>query len=211
MARAIAGLEEGWLKLVTDLRIHTISSGETTSREAGEISIGRQFMERAAIISPCGRYRYSLQRRWRSDGAELLWLLLNPSVADENKDDPTMIRCIRFADRWGYGAIRVINLFALRATNPKSLYTADAPVGPDNDRAIIQALGGTEASVCAWGNHGRLHGRGAEVMDLLVRHGCKPRIFRLTRRGEPMHLLYLSYSAPTYPYDGGDCSPPSVP
>jgi len=168
-------------------------------------------MERGAITSACRRYRYSLNRRWRSDGDELLWLLLNPSVADENRDDPTVIRCIRFADRWGYGAIRIVNLFALRATNPKALYTADAPVGPDNDRAIIEAIGSTEDLVCAWGNHGRLHGRGTEVMDLLMRHGANPCIFRLTRRGEPTHPLYLSYSAPTYRYSGGDCSPPSVP
>ena len=167
-------------------------------------------MDRDAQISPCGAYRYELWRRWESSGRILLWILLNPATADADDDDPTTMRCVRFADRWGYGAIRVVNLFALRASNPKALYTADAPVGPDNDRIIIEAIDSTQDLICAWGNHGRLNGRGDEVRGLLSGHGCKPRIFRLTRRDEPTHPLYVSYSTSTRPYKGGTPVQPSV-
>jgi hypothetical protein len=154
-------------------------------------------MDRDAQISPCGAYRYDLWRRWEPGGPVLLWILLNPSSADADRDDPTMVRCIRFAARWDYGAMRVVNLFGLRATEPRDLYTAEDPVGLHNDAIIAEALQAADRLICAWGNHGQLYGRGLTVRDILRRNMCEPRILGLTRLGEPMHPLYVGYSAGT--------------
>lgn len=158
-------------------------------------------MERDAQMSACGTYRYDLWRRWVPDGRVLLWILLNPSTADAVQDDPTIVRCIRFAARWGYGAIRVINLFALRATDPRELYAAADPVGPQNDAIAEKALPAADGVICAWGNHGQLNDRGARVQEMLSRHRCDPRILGVTRLGQPMHPLYIAYSAPRRSWD----------
>jgi len=77
-------------------------------------------MERDALISPCSQYRYWLLRRW-SNRPLATFVMLNPSTADANSDDATIRKCMGFADAWGLGGIWVVNLFALRSTNPYGL------------------------------------------------------------------------------------------
>lgn len=118
----------------------------------------------SAEVSPCGRYRYRLARRW-GPGAHALWIMFNPSTADALEDDPTIRRCRAFSERWGLGALEVVNLFAWRATDPKEI-EALAPgrwslaphlawrqaIGPENDRAWREALDDRpELVVVAWG------------------------------------------------------------
>ena len=74
-------------------------------------------MERAADISSDGLYRWTLRRRW-GDGDDVVWVMLNPSTADANKDDPTLRRIIQFSDGWGYGGLLVVNLLPFRSSNP---------------------------------------------------------------------------------------------
>jgi hypothetical protein len=80
-------------------------------------------MERSATISPCRMFRYALWRRWGS-GPYAMFIGLNPSTADEQNDDPTIRRCIGFAQSWGYDALCMANLFAYRATKPTDMKNA---------------------------------------------------------------------------------------
>lgn len=111
---------------------------------------------KSAWISTCGRYRYRLGRFW-GPGATLPFVMLNPSTADADVDDPTIRRCIGFARREGACGIVVVNLFAFRATSPKVMKAAADPYGPDNEAALRMAA--KEAAitktpiVCAWGSH----------------------------------------------------------
>ena len=90
-------------------------------------------IERGAVFSPNGVYRYSLSRVWKREKGLVLFLLLNPSTADANVLDPTLRRCMSFAEAWGYGGILVGNIFALRSTDPQFLYLSRDPIGPTND------------------------------------------------------------------------------
>lgn len=140
-----------------------------------------------ARFSSCMQYRYELTRRW-GDGAEVCWVMLNPSTADAAKDDPTIRRCVGFAKRWGYGALTVVNLFAWRSTQRAVLKTLADPVGTDNDRSILEAVGRSESTVIAWGTDGVVRGRSAAVLRML---GLRPvGYFRLTKNGQPEHPLY---------------------
>ena len=159
------------------------------------------FIAGSARFSPCRRWRYTLWRRW-GDGALANFLLLNPSTADESDNDPTVERCQRRATTLGYAGLVVTNIFAWRSTDPSALYTADDPVGPDNDAAILEAARGAALVVCGWGNHGRLNGRGASVLALLRRAGVQPYCLAMTGAGEPQHPLYLSYALNPQPIDG---------
>jgi hypothetical protein len=75
-------------------------------------------LERGASVSPCGRYRSLLWRAWNLKRPTCGWIMLNPSTADAEVDDPTIRRCMGFAERWGCGGIRVMNLFTLRTADP---------------------------------------------------------------------------------------------
>lgn len=88
------------------------------------------FEQSGAAFSPCRRYRYRLWRTW-GDAAPAVFVMLNPSTADEIENDPTVERCERRARAMGFGGLRVANIFSLRSTDPTALYTSDDPVGPE--------------------------------------------------------------------------------
>ncbi len=113
-------------------------------------------MIKDAQISDCGKYRYRLFRKWdmETERMPVMWLMLNPSTADASIDDPTIRRCIKFSQTWGYGAMFVGNLFAYRATNPKELYAVGDAVGPEN-RYHLELMANQSAKIIvAWGNGG---------------------------------------------------------
>ena len=107
-------------------------------------------MYRCAEIDPTGAYRYTLERTWDGGLPCIGWIMLNPSTADATQDDPTIRRCIRFSQSWGYGSLIVVNLFAHRATSPKDLFQAESPVGPNNDRYIRYTWALCGSLIAAW-------------------------------------------------------------
>jgi len=145
-----------------------------------------------AVFSPCKLYRYRLWRTW-GDTAPAVFVMLNPSTADEVENDPTVERCERRARAMGFGGLRVANIFALRSTDPSALYTNDDPVGPENDAAILESLAGAGLVVCAWGGHGNLNQRGQAVLNLIRSVGIVPHYLKLNNDGTPKHPLYVGY------------------
>lgn len=147
-----------------------------------------------ATYSDCERYRFKLWREW-SDEPMVNFLMLNPSTATERDNDPTVERCQRRAERWGYGGLIVTNIFAFRSTDPRGL-KIDDPIGSGNDAAILEAATESRLIVCAWGTHGVLHDRGNAVLELLrkqKRIKDKLRALKVGKSGYPMHPLYLPY------------------
>lgn len=148
-------------------------------------------MERTAVISPCGLYRYNLTRRW-GIGLPLVFIMLNPSTADAHADDATIRKCIGFASRYGYQAIEVVNLFAFRATNPKDMLRAVDPIGPENDKHILKATSRCDV-VCAWGPNASKTHRPSKVLNMLIKNKTNPYCLHMTKDGSPGHPLMLSY------------------
>lgn len=153
-----------------------------------------------AVWSPCGAFRYALHRRWGAGGT-LLYIMLNPSKATEERNDPTIERCERRARRLGFGGFGVVNLFAFCATRPRDLFAADDPVGPANDAVLRDAPRGADAVLCAWGTHGARFGRDRAVIGLLADRPLT--VLGLTRAGHPAHPLYLSYDLRPLPWQPG--------
>jgi len=147
-------------------------------------------VHRTALFSRGRRFRYRLGRRW-GDGAGVCFVLLNPSTADETREDATVRRCIGFAQNLGCGALEVVNLYAYVATDPAELRRAGYPVGRYNDRHIEAAATECERVVLAWGVHAAKLDRPGEVLGLLRRMGVEPHCLRLTASGHPEHPLRL--------------------
>lgn len=158
----------------------------------------------AAKISECGRYRYWLARDWYIGDAQpdpLTWIMLNPSTADAQTDDPTITRCMRRAAMLGFNGIRVVNLFGLRATQPDQLRQAQDPVGPDNDRILLAACYGQRMVIAGWGaDHADIGDRAATVRRLLASIKVPVFALGLTKEGYPRHPLYMPYAAQPFPY-----------
>ena len=117
--------------------------------------------------------------------------MLNPSTADEDTNDRTVAKCIRYATGWGYGSLLVLNIFAWRSTEPSVLKDLEDPIGPENDAAIMAGIRGAGVVLCAWGKHGVIRGRGLEVLASLRAAGVTPRALSLNKDGSPAHPLYL--------------------
>ena len=145
----------------------------------------------ATFGGPDTCYRYNLRRVWNPDLARVCWIMLNPSTADASADDPTIRRCMKFAQTWGYGGITVVNLFALRATKPEEFRRHPSPIGTRNDEFILRET--TRASsdliVAAWGELGKWQGRDEQVKRLLA--GKLVRCIGRTFAGIPRHPLYV--------------------
>jgi hypothetical protein len=144
-----------------------------------------------AVIDKSGRYRYSLIRSWDSNLDRVTFVMLNPSTADANTDDPTIRRCIGFAKSWEYGSLEVVNLFAYRATNPNELKNpAIEPTGSENYEYIKRAALKSRIIVLAWGTKGGLYGRNKDVLRFL--DPCNTYCLGVTKEGHPKHPLYVA-------------------
>jgi hypothetical protein len=151
-------------------------------------------MQKASQLSPCRTYRYRLDRIWNDSKPRVLFILYNPSTADEWVDDPTLRRCMGFAQAWGYGGLCIINLFSLRTSDPTVLRGHARPKGPDHEHVFHEAVEGHSDIVCAWGLQGG-------PISSHFSHGTH-RIFHLgvNKDGSPKHPLYLPSNTLLHPW-----------
>lgn len=147
----------------------------------------------SAVISECGHYRYRLTRDLERDGPNMLWVMLNPSTADGDVDDPTIRRLMKFTQSWGYGSLTVVNLYAFRATKPADLFSAIDPIGTENDcylRKMLEQVGYGDVMV-GWGNHAKLD-RVQEFVDLASEYpNVRLLALDINVSGSPKHPLYV--------------------
>ncbi|HHB94299.1 MAG TPA: DUF1643 domain-containing protein [Campylobacterales bacterium] len=144
-------------------------------------------MQKNAIFSKDRKYRYILSRIWDETKPMIMIIGLNPSIADEREDDPTIRRCISFSKSWGYGGVYMLNLFAFRATQPSNMFEAMNPIGSENDNFIEIYSKKVDKIVCAWGNHGVYKNR-----SHYIRENFNNLFYlKMNQSGEPSHPLYL--------------------
>lgn len=145
-------------------------------------------------------YRYSVWYMWDTTLAPLLAVMLNPSTATHLRLDPTLTGMSRRAQRWGYGSLVVMNLFALRSTDPKALYSHPDPVGPLNDIILKLVMGGMlfegGSLFAGWGAHGTYLNRHVEFARLAREVGVeRVHCLHTTKDNQPGHPLYLKQDA----------------
>lgn len=153
-------------------------------------------MERDAIISDCGKYRYLLRRTWDHEKPHALIIMLNPSTADSEVNDATIRSCLRLTKQTGFGSFEVVNIFGLRATNPIALALSDDPKGPMNESVVTAAITRCDTVICAWG----AHPMAVQKSNFLVGHIRSRRsvayCFGKTKSGAPKHPLYIKSGTP---------------
>lgn len=141
-------------------------------------------------------YRFELSRDWSGgDQPPLVFVMLNPSTADETVNDPTIRRCVGFATRWGHSGLRVANLYGWRATHPQDLWQAADPVGDVADWYLARHIGYAAETagsrlVAAWGDHARPD-RVVRFRQILGDHQAW--CLGTTLSGQPRHPLRVAY------------------
>lgn len=143
-----------------------------------------------AVFDDSQKYRYRLWRRWNPALPAVCIVMLNPTATEAAAKDPTIERCAILAEKWGFGGIEIVNLFAFRATRPRDLWQAEDPVGSHNDEHIKRAIAHSKTCVVAWGDlpHGRLD-RTKSVLNLLAGHELF--CLGMTKLHQPRHPLQL--------------------
>ena len=149
---------------------------------------------RTAVISDDGKYRYKLERKWGPDTTNIVgFIMLNPSIADDNGDDPTMTRVTNFAKSWGFDGVIVGNLYAHISPHRNELKHVEDPVGPENEKYVREIIELSSKIVYGWGNDGTE----PEWLRELVQH---PYCLKINKGGEPKHPLYMSSNTIMIPY-----------
>lgn len=148
-------------------------------------------IERTAILSGDGVYRYRLARRW-SDGEQVTFVMLNPSTADHTVDDPTLKKVMKLSRAWGYGGLQVVNLYAFRSPDPRDLWAATDPVGPENNEHLRAAGAEGGLMVAAWGNNAQPE----RIAEVLAFPGFgELHCLAVNAGGQPKHPLYVRSDA----------------
>lgn len=167
---------------------------------------GTDRVRKGALISTCGKYRYRLSRTWDASKEAVVFIMLNPSTADADNDDPTIRRCMDFAKRWGYGGLVVLNLFAFRATKPEDMLQAIDPVGPHNAVHVLTEIDAARLCgadiVCAWGTKGGHRDQDLAMLERIEGFGVMPKCLGVTKDGHPKHPLYVPAETALQPYQG---------
>jgi hypothetical protein len=151
------------------------------------------------VFSPCRRYRYSLRRKISDASSTVLWVMANPSIADEFKLDPTLTRCADYTERWGYGEMRVVNVRAWVETDSSKLPPDDQAIGVENGFHIVKNAVASQLIICGWGKLGGA--AGLRALQLLRDDGFKPHALKLNKDGSPQHPLYLKASLKPFPLE----------
>lgn len=156
------------------------------------MDIATKALVSTAIFSDCQKYRYTLRRKFFEDKPKMInFIMLNPSTATEQFNDPTVARCETMAIQRGFGSMVVTNIFAYRATDPLNMRAMkDGAVGVENDKHIVEIAKEADFVVCAWGNHGNFLERGKRVRELLLRENINMHCIKISGQGQPVHPLY---------------------
>jgi hypothetical protein len=139
-----------------------------------------------AHFSEDRQYRYALWRIWNENRPVIMFIGLNPSTANERKNDPTIRRVMRFTNDWGYGGFYMMNLFAWVTPYPRDLERAADPVGL-NDEWLEKIYNETVMPVYVWGSFPQATERAKRVREMCPGGYC----LGTSKMGNPLHPLYL--------------------
>ncbi|WP_051421227.1 DUF1643 domain-containing protein [Paenibacillus massiliensis] len=151
-------------------------------------------MKMDAIFDSTRKYRYLLSREWDPSLPKLLYVMLNPSTASDNEEDRTSTQCLYFAKKFGFGALEVVNLFALISKDPEQLQKVEDPIGEENDKYILEAAKRSKTIIVAWGGKHFINQRHTKVARLLTSEGYELSCLGMAKSGHPRHPSRMSHS-----------------
>ena len=177
-------------------------------------------IKKSCNISKCGRYRWTLDLEISEESKQIIFIGLNPSLSSEEFTDNTTKKIINISKKYSYGKVKIINLFGLISTSPKSLFSDNNPIGDFNNHVIIENLKyWSNEKNCnlwiGWGNYGSYLGRNKFFFNKLkpylqnkiniFKKTLGPLCIKKTKKLNPIHPLYCPNNSILSEYDLYDC------
>jgi len=150
------------------------------------------------VLNATRTHRYLLSHVWDECIPPMVWIMLNPSIANANQNDPTFSRCLHHSRQREAGGTVVVNLFALIATDHRKLINHPDAVGKFNDLVLTTLIPPNPWLVCAWGASKFAEPRAVAVTQLLANYPMW--CLGTNENGSPKHPLYLPYNGRLEPY-----------
>ena len=177
-----------WCEITTRVLKHRLILTVVAHMRARQ---SKEDMQNECVFTSDRRYRYLLKHSCSPlfEPKFCTWICANPSFAAETELDSTLTRIRAFSLAWGYNGFIMANVFALVSTDPKGLFAVEDPVGPENDRFILEAIQQTKVVIAAWGVIGRYQNRCEAVWNMIAEF--RPLCLRETKEGFPGHPLYV--------------------
>ena len=151
-------------------------------------------MKMNAIFDETGVYRYNLIREWDSSLPRVLYIMLNPSTANHEKEDQTSRQCLYFSKKFGFGSLEVVNLFSIISTDPTKIKHILDPIGKENDTYILEAAKRANKIIVAWGGEHFINKRNQEIASMLISRGYKLYCLDVTKSGHPRHPSRMNHN-----------------
>lgn len=146
-------------------------------------------VKKSAIFSPCGKYRYELDRIWDICLPVAMCVGLNPSTANHEQDDPTIRKITDILKYYGYGGFVMTNLYGIISSTTDKLYSTPDPLKDNDDHLLQVATFASEVFYC-WGTFPKLEARIKVVRQIVKAAGKKEMCFGKTKHGLPVHPAF---------------------
>lgn len=155
----------------------------------------------SAVFSPDRTHRYVLERQVDMLGGLTACLIgVNPSDADEHKNDQTIRKDLGFARIHGWSTIIKVNKFSLVSTDVRALAAAPQPYDRNTDLYMNGAFARADLLLACWGPLAKLprplRERWRVIAALAENHGKPLHCLGTAKDGHPRHTLTLAYATP---------------
>ncbi|MGA3373474.1 MAG: DUF1643 domain-containing protein [Terracidiphilus sp.] len=159
-------------------------------------------MKRYAEFSEDRKRRFELIRDWgdeipNTNQKTVNFIMLNPSVAGETKDDRTVIKCVGFARGWGFTRAVITNLIPIVSTDPTKLPQWDG-IDLDNKAFLFRWIKRADLVVAAWGSQpplvAKAIGLSEHIRFVQSLASTKFRCIGVTKGGSPLHPSRAKYT-----------------
>ena len=144
------------------------------------------FNQNGAIFSEDRKYRFVLWRIWNDELPKVMFIGLNPSTANEDKNDPTIRRIISLSRNLGFGGVYMLNLFTFVTPHPEELKKCENPLKLA-DYYLSEYGNKSNLIVAAWGTFPEVQDRSKHIMAMFPNLHC----LALNQNGSPRHPLYV--------------------
>jgi hypothetical protein len=162
-----------------------------------------------------GEYRYQLSRIWDGTKDKILFIGLNPSKADDNRDDNTVSHLINILHNgrreWEkIGGFYMGNLYSYIYADSTKLDNKPLGNNIENNRHLCEMNTKCNKIIFIWGNKGEelnnklKNNRTKEIMRMFPNADC----LGTTKNGNPMHPRRIKTSTASlkrYTNSKGEC------
>lgn len=163
-------------------------------------------MIKETILSSCRTYRYVLYRHNSLSASNkiMIFVMINPSTADENQNDHTIRKCLKIAHHHDCEHVYVVNLIPYRSKNVEdvdnfvsklsieALHTINN-VNWNYIDEILQSNDKKPIIICGWGKYDKVRTTLSQATEFYDKYkSFKLKCLKINKDQSPIHPLFVN-------------------